>query len=59
MIRSIKASMGAAIVAALLSSGVYAEAEHKLTFSTYWPTSYGYLIDPIFSFADKVKKRSN
>lgn len=59
MLRTIKSSLGAAILATLLSSGVYAEAEYKLTFSTYWPTSYGYLIDPIFSFADKVKKRSN
>lgn len=59
MFSRIRVSMGAAVLAMFLSGGVYAEAEYKLTFSTYWPTSYGYLIDPIFSFAEKVKERSN
>lgn len=59
MLSKIRVGMGAAVFATLLSGVAYAEPEYKLTFSTYWPTSYGYLIDPIFSFANKVKERSN
>lgn len=51
------------LLAMLFTVGFYGMAsaapEHKLTFSTYWPTSYNYLIDPIFSFAKKVEERSN
>lgn len=59
MIRNLKASFVAGVFAAVVSPFVAAAPEHKLTFSTYWPTSYNYLIDPIFSFADKVKERTN
>jgi len=47
------------LLAASLSGLTQAEAEYKLTFSTYWPTSYNYLMDPIFSYAKKVKERTN
>lgn len=59
MLKTIKAGIIAGAFAAVLSPVVSAAPEHKLTFSTYWPTSYNYLIDPIFSFADKVKERTN
>jgi TRAP-type C4-dicarboxylate transport system substrate-binding protein len=59
MLKTIKAGVIAGALAAVLSPVVSAAPEHKLTFSTYWPTSYNYLIDPIFSFADKVKERTN
>jgi len=37
-----------------------AEAKtYKLTLSTVWPTSYNYLVDPIFEFAKKVEERTN
>lgn len=47
-----------------LAGGVYpstAGAQAKpmeLIFSTYWPTSYGYLWEPIVNFAQKVEKQS-
>jgi len=59
MVKRFKTGVLAGLVAASLSGWVQAEAEYKLTFSTYWPTSYNYLIDPIFSFAKKVKERTN
>lgn len=59
MIRKLKAGLLVGAFAAVLSPVVSAAPEHKLTFSTYWPTSYNYLVDPIFSFADKVKERTN
>ena len=37
-----------------------AEAKtYKITLSTVWPTSYNYLVDPIFEFAKKVEERTN
>ncbi|MFP4538283.1 MAG: TRAP transporter substrate-binding protein [Dichotomicrobium sp.] len=35
-----------------------AQDTHKLTFSTYWPTSYEYLFKPIETFVRKVEERS-
>lgn len=58
MISKLKTTLVAGVMTAAISGFAHAEAEHKLTFSTYWPTSYNYLIDPIFSFADKVKERT-
>ncbi|MBW2147333.1 MAG: TRAP transporter substrate-binding protein DctP [Deltaproteobacteria bacterium] len=44
---------------ALQPSQTYAESKPiEITFSTYWPTSYGYLWEPIVSFAQKVEKQS-
>jgi len=59
MVKHFKTGIVAGLLAVSLSGVAQAEAEYKLTFSTYWPTSYNYLIDPIFSFAEKVKERSN
>jgi TRAP-type C4-dicarboxylate transport system substrate-binding protein len=59
MVKHFKTGIAAGLLAVALSGVAQAEAEYKLTFSTYWPTSYNYLIDPIFSFAEKVKERSN
>jgi TRAP-type transport system periplasmic protein len=55
----IKSVSAAVMAAALIPSAASAAPEFKLTFSTYWPTTYGYLYDPIVSFAEKVKQRSN
>lgn len=53
-------SVSAVVLAAgILPSTTLAAPEYKLTFSTYWPTTYNYLYDPIVSFAKKVKERSN
>ncbi len=52
--------MGLLVGGALQSSQVYAESEPiEITFSTYWPTSYGYLWEPIVNFVKKVEKQSN
>ena len=59
MVKRFKTGVLAGLLAASLSGLTHAEAEYKLTFSTYWPTSYNYLIDPIFSYAEKVKERTN
>ena len=59
MVNHLKSGIIAGLMAASVSGWALAGVGYKLTFSTYWPTSYNYLIDPIFSFADKVKKRSN
>jgi TRAP-type C4-dicarboxylate transport system substrate-binding protein len=59
-IKTILKSIGAAVIAAgILPGTAMAKPEFKLTFSTYWPTTYGYLYDPIVSFAKKVEERSN
>ena len=59
-IKTILKSVGAVVIAAgILPSTAMAQPEFKLTFSTYWPTTYGYLYDPIVSFAERVKERSN
>ena len=49
----------AALMAGLIPGAANAAPEYKLTFSTYWPTTYNYLYDPIVNFANKVKERSN
>ena len=59
MVKRFKTGVLAGLLAASLSGLTQAEAEYKLTFSTYWPTSYNYLMDPIFSYAKKVKERTN
>jgi TRAP-type C4-dicarboxylate transport system substrate-binding protein len=59
MVKHFKSGVVAGLIAAAASGFVSAAPEYKLTFSTYWPTSYNYLIDPIFSFAEKVKERTN
>lgn len=52
---------GATIALAGVLAGGPAEAQDKikLTFSTYWPTSYEYLYQPIETFAEKVEKRTD
>lgn len=58
--KTILKSVGAIVLAAgILPGTAFAKPEFKLTFSTYWPTTYGYLYDPIVNFANKVKERSN
>ena len=53
-------SVSAVVLAAgILPGTATAAPEFKLTFSTYWPTTYNYLYDPMVSFANKVKERSN
>ncbi|NQU02829.1 MAG: TRAP transporter substrate-binding protein DctP [Syntrophaceae bacterium] len=43
-----------------LSSPAIAKAKPvQLIFSTYWPTSYTYLVEPIENFAKKVEKQTN
>lgn len=32
---------------------------YRLTFSTYWPTSYTYFLEPIKNYAKKVEERTN
>jgi len=59
MVKRFKTGVLAGLLAASLSGLTQAEAEYKLTFSTYWPTSYNYLMDPIFSYAKKVKERTD
>lgn len=59
MIKHLKLGVMAGVLATTLSGFAQAAPEHKLTFSTYWPTSYNYLIDPIFTFAETVKERTN
>lgn len=49
---------GAAALAALAAGPSVAQETYKLTFSTYWPTSYEYLYKPIETFAQKVEERS-
>ncbi|WP_170272591.1 TRAP transporter substrate-binding protein [Litorivicinus lipolyticus] len=58
MIKPLKFSALAGVLAITMAGGVHAAPDHKLTFSTYWPTSYNYLIDPIFTFAEVVKERT-
>jgi len=59
-LKTLLKSVGAVVLAAGMVPGVAsAEPEFKLTYSTYWPTTYGYLYDPIVSFAKKVQDRSN
>ena len=52
---------GAAVAMAgvLASTPAAAQDNIKLTFSTYWPTSYEYLYKPIEAFAEKVEKRTD
>ena len=52
---------GAAVAMAgvLASAPAAAQDKIKLTFSTYWPTSYEYLYKPIEAFAEKVEKRTD
>jgi len=52
---------GAAVVAAgtLASGPAAAQDTIKLTFSTYWPTSYEYLYKPIETFAQTVEERTD
>lgn len=59
MIKQLKLGVMAGVLASALSGFAQAAPEYKLTFSTYWPTSYNYLIDPIFTYAEKVKERTN
>jgi|TARA_B110000259_G_scaffold11215_1_gene12241 TRAP-type C4-dicarboxylate transport system substrate-binding protein len=59
MFKPFKIKLMAALLAISFSGMAFAKPEHTLTFSTYWPTSYNYLIDPIFSFAKKVEERSD
>ena len=59
-LKTILKSVGAIVLAAgILPGTAVAKPEFKLTFSTYWPTTYGYLYNPIVNFANKVKERSN
>jgi tripartite ATP-independent transporter DctP family solute receptor len=54
-----------ATAAAVLLAGTlahqpaHAQDKIKLTFSTYWPTSYEYLFKPIQNFARKVEERTD
>lgn len=58
-LKSLIKSVGAVVLAAgFIPGAANAAPEYKLTFSTYWPTTYNYLYDPIVSFAKKVKDRS-
>ncbi len=52
---------GAAVAAlGTLSAGpAMAQEKIKLTFSTYWPTSYEYLYKPIETFAQNVAERTD
>ncbi|MGM0584377.1 MAG: TRAP transporter substrate-binding protein [Pseudomonadota bacterium] len=50
---------GAAALAAFAAGPAMAQETYKLTFSTYWPTSYEYLYKPIETFAQKVEERSD
>lgn len=44
--------------AAVQAPAAEAQEKIKLTFSTYWPTSYEYLYKPIEAFAKRVAERS-
>lgn len=59
MVKHFKSAVLTALMAATSTGLVSAAPEHKLTFSTYWPTSYNYLYDPIVTFAEKVKEQTN
>jgi len=43
---------------ALAVPGAQAQDPIKITFSTYWPTSYDYLVKPIEAFAQRVEEES-
>jgi hypothetical protein len=55
--KTLKIKLIAALRAISFSGMAFAKLDRRLTFSTYWPTSYNYLIDSIFSFAKKVDPR--
>lgn len=49
----------AALVTGLAAApGAQAQDKIKLTFSTYWPTSYEYLYKPVEAFAQRVAERT-
>lgn len=51
---------GILAIVSIMSLPMTAAAKtYKLNLSTGWPTTYGYLMDPIFEFVDKVDKRTN
>lgn len=52
---------GAAVMlaGALAQQPAHAQDKIKLTFSTYWPTSYEYLYKPIETFAETVAERTD
>jgi len=49
----------AAVILGFASAPASAQETYKLTFSTYWPTSYEYLFKPIENFVRKVEERSD
>lgn len=53
-------ALGAVVVGTALLHAPAAQAEetYKLTFSTYWPTSYEYLYKPVEAFAKRVEENS-
>ncbi|WP_200339445.1 TRAP transporter substrate-binding protein [Rhodovibrio sodomensis] len=57
-----RGGLSAAVIALagiVAASPAAAQEKIKLTFSTYWPTSYEYLYKPIEAFAEKVEKRTD
>lgn len=49
----------AVTILSLASTAVQAQDTIKLTFSTYWPTSYTYLYKPMEAFVERVESQSN
>lgn len=61
-IRSLFTGFVAAIILSAFIASIPQSAEAKsynIVLSTVWPTSYNYLVDPIYEFAKKVEERTN